>query len=568
MPHVHMHPRAAPAVLARIGGTGLILIAVLAPHSAAAGAILVGKTPGVCTEYTLEDAIDRANELDGYNLIIVTDDVPSGEYRENAHVGDLKEGLQLDIRGGYRSCIDPTPTGQHVRIRGASTGEPVLRLGGSAARVSMRGLHISGGSSGIEIDGQAKVELWTDENGGFAVTGNRDDGIRMHFTGGDNAYARPELSILGHVQIFSNGASGIRAYDKARIIIRSMTASISGNGGHGIELHGGAQAEVAGSGRTLSSNAGYGLWIDSDGPYTPTGGTSVYSLDAAIPLEISDNHRGALHLEASTVAEAHDVCFGRIAIHDNHGDPIVVDGPGANLSIDNASCGTAQPPSAPPSLPPRAGAIVGNRADASLITAIAGGGVVIRNAWVADNTASSLLSANPDGGSALSALTLTDSVVTANSIDDSLFESREGGVVDVWDSSVFGNGGSFASSFMGVDPALLQATNSIVDQPQALAAIQGAAEGMHFTRVLAPNRDGAGSEDDILLGQARYRDEFGQLAIDSPGVDYGLAGGGIDFVGYPRDVDVPGVANTHGPRDLGAYEVPYNLDYIFLSGFD
>lgn len=119
----------------------LALAATLFAAKAQAGAILVGKTPGACTKYTLQSAIEAANSYDGYNIIIVTDDAPSGEYRENVHVDNLKPNLQLDIRGGYRSCTDLTPSGNYTRVRGASTGSPVLRLGGSSADVSITGLH-------------------------------------------------------------------------------------------------------------------------------------------------------------------------------------------------------------------------------------------------------------------------------------------------------------------------------------------------------------------------------------------------------------------------------------------
>ncbi|HET6278093.1 MAG TPA: tetratricopeptide repeat protein, partial [Candidatus Polarisedimenticolia bacterium] len=47
-------------------------------------------------------------------------------------------------------------------------------------------------------------------------------------------------------------------------------------------------------------------------------------------------------------------------------------------------------------------------------------------------------------------------------------EALNGGIVDIWDSTIAGNGGAFSISLVGSDPTLFQVTNSIIDQPQAL----------------------------------------------------------------------------------------------------
>src|SRR5687768_5994846 len=91
----------------------------------------------------------------------------------------------------------------------------------------------------------------------------------------------------------------------------------------------------------------------------------------------------------------------------------------------------------------------------------------------------------------------------------SLFESLNGGIVDVWDSTVMRNMGAFGVSFVGIDPALLQATNSIIDQPQTLVTLEGDASTAHFTRILAHNRAGASAQDEILQGLPRYQNTFG-----------------------------------------------------------
>jgi hypothetical protein len=65
------------------------------------------------------------------------------------------------------------------------------------------------------------------------------------------------------------------------------------------------------------------------------------------------------------------------------------------------------------------------------------------------------------------------------------------------------------------------------------------------------------------------------LQLNSLGVDFAPTGTGIDLDGRTRTVDLPGVPNTIGPLDLGAYEIQVdtvlgcaNADTIFCDGFD
>ena len=69
------------------------------------------------------------------------------------------------------------------------------------------------------------------------------------------------------------------------------------------------------------------------------------------------------------------------------------------------------------------------------------------------------------------------------------------------------------------------------------------------------------------------------LQLGSPGMDYGPVHSGLNIGFYPgvdldnkpRSFDIPGVANLHGPRDLGAYErspACYRADSMFCDGFD
>jgi hypothetical protein len=268
------------------------------------------------------------------------------------------------------------------------------------------------------------------------------------------------------------------------------------------------------------------------------------------------------------------LCTRNIAITDNGNRPIHVAGPGAVFEM-NTACGF--PAEAEFACGPSLGwcnAIDNNHAAAGkpLVAAVSGGSILLDRVHIAENSASSILSTNLGTPSSLSAITLTTSIVSRNVLRDNLFESLNGGVVDIWDSTVTRNTGSFPLSLVGIDPALLQVTNSIIDQPQALLERQGNPAAVRITRVLAPNDVGTGAGDEVLLGRPTYYfPDSIHLDVTSLGVDHAPPGGGTDLGGHPRDVDTIGIPNQHGPRDLGAFEsqvTEYIIDRVFEDGFD
>ncbi len=53
-----------------------------------------------------------------------------------------------------------------------------------------------------------------------------------------------------------------------------------------------------------------------------------------------------------------------------------------------------------------------------------------------------------------------------------------------------------------------------------------------------------------------------RLLPGSLGVDYAPAVGGVDLAGKPRDVNLTGLSNLYGPRDLGAFEIGCQSNYF------
>ncbi|MGN6518067.1 MAG: right-handed parallel beta-helix repeat-containing protein [Dokdonella sp.] len=548
---------------------------LLAHGAAHAGAILVGRGPS-CTEPTLQTAIERAYRLPGFSLIILTDDVPDGVYRENVDLAGVPSGVSLEIVGGFDNCRDLTPTafgrasiygGNDYSIEQHDRGE-----------LSLRNLWIEG-SWGLG---------WNDANGGELrlqnVTINHIDGSGIRFFGSGSILRLQDTVVsnsrgielrggrtefLGNVKVIDNQDVGVRVGRGASFAIYGEHNEISGNGGDGIQASEGMDAiEIGATGPVLSQNVGLGLHVKVGGG-NPTGNAVLYSTDPGNPLTISDNAFGAIRVGTPA---SYRLCARNVVLDGNLGRAIHADGPSVFVEMNGPMCDFPDAANVRcPALDAAHGCnrIVGNgRPNVPLVSAFTGARVDVHRTLFAYNNASSILSTNLGVATSSASLTLTDSVVTKNTLRDNLFESLNGGIVDIWDTTVFENTGTFQTSFIGIDAGLLQMTNAILDQPQVFVNIVGGAASAHFTNVIAPNRIGAAPGDVVILERPLYFDSLGRLDPDSPGVDYGQAGGGVDFAGAPRDVDTADVLNVNGPRDLGAFELQLvEVGRIFADSF-
>lgn len=554
---------------------GLVLGGLLAHGAAHAGAILVGRGPS-CTEPTLQTAIERAYRLPGFSLIILTDDVPDGVYRENVDLAGVPSGVSLEIVGGFDNCRDLTPTafgrasiygGNDYSIEQHGRGE-----------LSLRNLWIEG-SWGLG---------WNDANGGELrlqnVTINHIDGSGIRFFGSGSILRLQDTVVsnsrgielrggrtefLGNVKVIDNQDVGVRVGRGASFAIYGDHNEISGNGGDGIQASEGMDAiEIGATGPVLSQNVGLGLHVKVGGG-NPTGNAVLYSTDPGNPLTISDNAFGAIRVGTPA---SYRLCARNVVLDGNLGRAIHADGPSVFVEMNGSLCDF---PDAADITCPLVDAmhgcnrIVGNgRPDIPLVSAFTGARVDLHRTLFAYNNGSSILSTNLGVAASHASITLTDSVVTRNTLRDNLFESLHDGVVDIWDSTVFANAGPFQTSVIGIDPGLLQITNSILDQPQALAGIEGDASTTHFTNVLARNSVGTSPGDRVTVDAPIYWDDLGRLDPDSPGIDYAPGGGGFDFAGNPRDIDTSDRIDFLGPRDIGAFELQLTeIGRIFADSF-
>ena len=523
---------------------------------AAAETILVGRADA-CTVHTIQAAIDRAQGNGGDNRILVTNDVDDATYRESLTLLNQPAGTHLEIVGGLSDCAAQEPTGVRTRVLGGVPGQAVLYVFGRTD-LRLSGLHLEDGSKGLEWQGYGDIEL-----ADAAFERNRGAGIAAIGNGGE-----AHLRFVGDVEVSGNVSDGLFLWD-TMLAIHGDGNAVARNQGSGIQADGASSVQIGARGKVISGNQGYGIVVTHLGD-TEVPPTLLYSIDAADPLRIWGNQQGAI--SQSATGSSHRVCLRGVAIDGNQGLVIRVDGSLSSLDINGDRC--TFPPeadiacAAPQDLG-QCNAIVGNLASGrSLVAALDGARIDMQRVLIAGNTADTLLSALRAGNQVASTLTLKNAVVAGNGVDSRLIEAINGSTLDVADATIRDNLGNFVVSIAGAGAYSLAVTDSIVDQPQALMSFSGDPSALRMARVLARNRDGMpdGGDHDILLGTPDYADTLGRLAPGSPGVDYAPAGGGVDFDGRPRDVDLPETPNVHGARDLGAFET--QEPPLFADGFE
>ena len=548
-------------LIARIGHHAVLpafvaIAAISVPAPAAAETILVGRAQA-CTVHTIQAALDRAHANGGDNRILVTNDADGATYRESLALAGQDEGAQLEIAGGLSDCVTLEPTPVRTTVQGGVPGQSVLFVSGRTA-VRLSGLRMEGGSKGLEWQGFGDIELVD-----ASFSANNGAGIAAIGNGGD-----ARLSFAGGVDVSANLGDGIFLWD-TMLAIHGDGNAVAQNSGSGILADGASSVQIGARGKVISGNNGYGISVSHFGA-SEAPPTLLYSIDAADPLRISGNTQGAIFQTAR--GSSHRLCTRGIAIDGNQGLVIRSDGALSTLDINGDLC--VFPPEADvvcaaPREIGQCNAITANSASTQpLIAAIDGARIDMQRVLIAGNSAGSLLTALRADNETASRLTLKNALVSGNIADTRLVESINGSAIDIADATIRDNFGDFVVSFLAGGSYSLVVTDSIVDQPQALISFSGDPSALRMTRVLARNRDGMpdGGDHEILLGTPVYADTDGRLMPGSPGVDYAPAGGGVDFDGRARDIDIPETPNVHGTRDLGAFEAQ-ELP-LFADGFE
>jgi hypothetical protein len=127
----------------------------------------------------------------------------------------------------------------------------------------------------------------------------------------------------------------------------------------------------------------------------------------------------------------------------------------------------------------------------------------------------------------------------------------------------------------------LTMTNSIIDVADtATLDYSGDASNLHVSYMLVDDNVGLPVDSTIMLGVPTFIDaangdyrlrysRAGGVTTKSLGLDFApaIAGGDVDVRAELHDQDLAGVADTYGPRDLGAIEMQNYADRVFIDTF-
>jgi len=573
--------------------------AVSFPKNASAFAIYTVGGDAACGFSNIQDALDAAQANPGEDYVWIA---MNGTYTGQQL---LVRDQDVDIEGGFVDCSDFDIDTQTTTVSGAgNSGWAVFSIDGTS-HVFMSNLFITGANRG---DGDEGGGIWFGGTGELAIQQTTIGANRAGYGGaisvtpsGGPAVVRllHDTLILNNTAAVSGG--GIRIEGDTHLYAISPNTTFTFNTaetayGGALEVLGPARAELASPGYL-----GFSLFDGNDardgGAIAAIGGGSaaayvrLFSTDPQNPTTLDDNwargRGGAIYTNSSSDFQA-VACFYDFNITNNVGEDgaaIYADtglGFYMNSAPDfNPNCGGDEPIAAlgavacaggpscnaisgsltqHPDGSPSAGAVVkvgelsqlvadrfrmADNLGAWMIRIDDGFGLSrISNCLVADN----LVSTTPVSGVAVSATAISSCTFANNGVDG-------GFVIDndcclTIEATIFDQPGLQVVNFTG-DPSLLIANHVLANDLGTLVNSVTSIQG-------APTFVGAASRD--------YH-----LSVASLGVDFAPAAANVDLDGNTRNADLPGVPNTYGPLDLGAFERLASCgsgDTLFCNGFD
>jgi hypothetical protein len=596
--------------LAWLSALGLVACLLGMSHAFAFALYTVGDD-AACSFDDLQQAIDASTDPEGNSVLVAQDLTYSDQHL-------VITDRNINILGGLATCDANEYIGQ-TTINGTS-GHSVFEIEGNShvyvANLIITGAAVDSSNSGggIYFGGQGSLELTN-----TSITNNEagyGGGIDVSPSGGPATLTLDDATV-----ILSNTASvsggGIRIEGDTRLyVLRPQTLigfnhALGGYGG-GLEVLGPARADIGSpgynSGAVIQFNdAQYGggiAAISTDSEVNAI--VRLFTTDPGNPVQVADNVAsatgGGVYLRPlrSLSDGLATLCAYDFRIHDNvaqEGAAIYADEDGnAAIGFEGGDVffNTAPTACVTPEAPPALGAVAcgsgvscsdinGNVAADINGTPTAGSTILLQSAATLNGDRFSMR--GNQGAHAIRALNdddlntaylenclLVDNALTA----ELLLTDADSGIVDI-------TGCTFAHNQIGAPYVMLarghfELSNSIVDEP-GRATIDFAGGGPLFTDyVLSNDTTTLVAGDGIIQGEPDFVDVTSgdyHLQLDSLGVDFAPSRDGRDLDRQTRTVDLPGVPNTYGPLDLGAYEIQVdtvlscaNADTIFCNGFD
>lgn len=578
-------------------------------------------TDASCTDDTIQAAID--NTVCPNTTIVIT---PERSYT-GQHL--IVQDKSLSLVGSAGSCgaggtrpdaVEATPTAPLITLDGSGNGgTSVLAIRGTST-VTLQFLELTHGDGGAGahgggVDFQAAGSLILDTT---TIDLNRSDfggGIEFAGVGGHSRLTLGQYSIIEENTAAANGG-GINLEGDAEMLVTAPFTYIglnhapNGMGG-GIAVIGPAQADIGSPGFLAlpvidgnDAQLGGGIAVNAvhDDQFAYA---NLFTTDPNHPVTVSGNFAsqagGAIYVKPHS-SNFSSLAFSYACVVNAH-----IDGnsapEGAAVYLDNERvsfgsigssvlqfnaglCGESTPGSVACAKGLTCGTLDGNRAVDG--TNHPTGGSVIFTNGDAQTFAYRFLMRNNTAAHGLRLLDDThdfnECVITDNAFANETIYLQAAGIRAGQPSASFANctiahNAHNSGSIIRAEFALTL-TRSILDQPAMSSLDTANNPTLAVSYVLAADPTGLPSQPDIVRGEPLYVDaahgnyrqfafSLGGQAQPSPGMDFAplVSGQTTDLDGKPRDVDVPGVPNGDGVRDLGAYEAQPIADRIFADTF-
>jgi hypothetical protein len=555
--------------------------------------------PTTCQYETPQQAIEAAI-CPGFNIVLTNEVAYTGQAISVANksvslVGSTSacgvQPLLADADGGgappVRVTLDATGNGNL----------PAIAVTGSA-NLSLANLRITGGTNANSYGGGIDFEA----NGTLALTNVSVDGNSASFGGGIGvlpASGHAEITLGPYTTIINNQGSqrggGIALEGDSHLLMTAAHTSIASNMatylfqgtgyGGGLSLVGPARADIGSPGDGYDAafhdnTAAYGAAISALRS-SDRAVVTLFTTDPAHPVRIENNasayQGGALYQIGSAVCLFDALIKGNSTqrINGNLGSGTVAYSEGGSLSINAdssgfcnherlialgathceplESCNLALLNRGGPLFEISGGSLTldrfsireGNDASAAFESY---GNVFLHNCVIAENHFVTM-------ATIASTLTLDSCTVTQNTIDSNFLFNRmsvySGSIPVILSNSIVSENPVYQLHDTHTNEVLVQASYALLSDTSTVSSGIGYfSDDPHFVS---------------LAGDYRLRE-------NSPAIDRAPAtaqdSGDLDL--QPRSVDIAGVIDQPGPRDLGAYEYQVDGvgDRIFLGTFE
>lgn len=592
----------------------LLLVGLVTHGGSAFAAIFWVGTGAGCTHGTIQSAINAANALPGADTVRLTRTLT---YEPEANTINGSENL--NVVGGFATCTQSATDSIRTVVSGAGgAAEPVFRItAGTGVVVKLRHLAISGGDEdgsgrggGINFQGDGVLEIIEStisnnsaaSGGGIYAlgTGTNAELIISEGTLISNNTARNSgggVSIGGPIEMTMTAPGSIIALNEAL-----GQAAGTGYGG-GLEVSGRAIAYIGTSGfgglGAIYSNTA----IDGGGIAVLSGAASgadslvqLFTTDPLLPVSVRGNYAsdtgGGVYVESwkasfpSTSFSLARVCAWDFRFEDNaarDGSALYLNS-AASVDFDVGSIARLNDPTCTRQDAVRCAigtpcnTISGN--DAVNIGGGFSNGATLRlltnsklHAYRFDmrgNRGGDGIRMNGDGAR----IQLEDCLLAHNEFTRELIRTEE--------SFAFASivGCTIARNLVASRDVIhseynLTLRETIIDQPAKLTlSYSGQGSELVVANVLASDIATLPSDPSIISGDPSFIDaamgDF-HLRQNSLAVDFAptVVGDDRDLDNQPRDRDLTGIPNLFGARDIGAYELQFEVsDALFSDGFE